>query len=53
MKYREHRLEVKFGLKYLLIRKLNQKARGHVLMTKFGKSEKTRPSGFLFQTVRF
>jgi hypothetical protein len=40
MKHREHHPEVKFGLKCLLICKLNQKAVGHVLMTKFGKSKK-------------
>jgi hypothetical protein len=28
MKHREHRPEVKFGLKYLLIRELNQKVWG-------------------------
>jgi hypothetical protein len=38
--HREHRHEVKFGLKYLLISKLNQKARGYMLMTKVDKSYK-------------
>jgi hypothetical protein len=29
------------------------KGRGHVLMTKFGKSEKTKLSSLLFQNIRF
>jgi hypothetical protein len=53
MKHREHRPEVKFGLQCLLIRKLNQKTGGHVLMTKFGKSEKIGPFDSLFRIVRF
>jgi hypothetical protein len=53
MKYREHRPEVKFGLRCLLIRKHNQKAGGHVLMTKFGKSGKTGQFGLLFRNIRF
>jgi hypothetical protein len=36
MKHHEHRPEVKFDLKCLLIRKLIQKARGHVLITRLG-----------------
>jgi hypothetical protein len=43
MKYCEHHPEVKVGLKCLLIYKLNQKAGGHVLMTKFSKSKKIGP----------
>jgi hypothetical protein len=46
MKHHEHHPEVKFGLKCLLICKLNQKAGGHVLMTKISKSEKN-------QTIQF
>jgi hypothetical protein len=53
MKHHEHRPKIKFGLKCLLICKLNQNAGGHVLMTKFGKSGKTGPSGFLFWTIWF
>jgi hypothetical protein len=53
MKHREHSSKVKFGLKCLLIRKLNQKAGGHMLMTEFGKSRKTGPSDFPFWAVRF
>jgi hypothetical protein len=29
------------------------KVRGHVLMTKFGKPEKTRSFGSWFQTIQF
>jgi hypothetical protein len=53
MKYREYRPNVKFDLKYLLIRKLNQKARGHVLMTQFDKSKKIKLSGLLSRNIRF
>jgi hypothetical protein len=53
MKHHEHHRKVKFGLKFLLIRKLNKRAGGHVLMTKFDKSEETGPSGFLLRTMRF
>jgi hypothetical protein len=50
MKYHEHRPEVKFGLKYLLICKFN-KRQGHVLMTKFSKSGKTGLSGLPLQNI--
>jgi hypothetical protein len=40
MKHHKHHSEVKFGLKCLLIRKLNEKVGGHVLMTKFDKAGK-------------
>jgi hypothetical protein len=53
MKYREHRPEDKFGLKCLLMRMLNQKAGGYVLMTKFGKSGKTTLSCLLFRNIWF
>jgi hypothetical protein len=46
MKHHEHRPKVKFGLKCLLICKLNQKAGGHMLMTKFHKVGKTKLSSF-------
>jgi hypothetical protein len=53
MKHHEHHPKVKFGLKFLLICKLNKRAGGHVLMTKFDKSKETGPSGFLLRTMRF
>jgi hypothetical protein len=53
MKHRDHRPEVKFGLRCLLIRKLNQKAGGHVLIIKFGMSEKIGLFGLLFRNIWF
>jgi hypothetical protein len=56
MKHHKHRHVVKFGLKCLLIHKINQKmggGGGQVLMTKFGKSGKIGLSSFPFRTIQF
>jgi hypothetical protein len=53
MKHFGHHPQDKFGLKIPFNMQAYLKGWGHVLMTKFDESEKTRLSGFLFQNIRF
>jgi hypothetical protein len=53
LKHYGHRSQVKFGLKISFNTQSKLKVMGHVLMTKFGKSEKLGLSSFLFWTIRF
>jgi hypothetical protein len=53
MEHHGHHPQVKFGLKCLLMCKINEKVGVHLLVTKFCKSEKAGLSGFAFWNIRF
>jgi hypothetical protein len=53
MKYHKHRPQVEFVLKMSFNMQVELKGRGHVLMTKFDKSEKIRQTGLAFRIVQF